>query len=128
MKLRLSHKRSLISLTIVFVWILIVWIVVYPSEGYFGEFIGVILVYYYTLGFAIMAFIIFFLLFAFGLIKSRNNFFYNFIGTLNLIWGIIGLFLSMIGEPDESFIPIILSFVCGCLIYKDIYNKELNYN
>ena len=59
--------------------------------------------------------------------RVRLYFIYNFFGTLNLCTGICGLILATIGDAGDYgilLVLVILSFLLGILIYKDIYTKE----
>jgi membrane protease YdiL (CAAX protease family) len=123
MKLLSSKRYTFISSLVIFSWIVFAWIAFYPTkEAFLGELTGLIFIYIYTLIFVISLAIIVLFLRAFRLDSFRKCFLYNFTGTLNWIWGLIGLVMTIIsgGPGDNSVLFILISFCLGYFIHNDM--------
>jgi len=124
MTLDKRHSNTLLSLVILIIWTGLVFLIAYPSRNAptndFGVIIYCILTLFVGLATGIVALIFRFL----KSIKDKSNFFYNFIGTLNICLGIVGLALAALNQLDKPWVILFaFSLFIGIFIMSDIYIK-----
>lgn len=121
----LNNKHSLFSILIITLWILFVFMYAYPSHNAPTDTFGLIIMCILTLFFALITGTIAIILRPVKNKKPSSNFIYNFIGTLNIIWGVLGISLAIFDTMKVQWILLfVLSLIIGVFIISDIYSKK----
>jgi type III secretory pathway component EscT len=119
------YKDSFISLGIILFLVGLSFALFYPSDSKLSKFLGVLIIYFLTIVFAITGGIA--TIITRPKAKFKYSFTYNFFATLNLTTGLIGLIFA-VGEADLFLILIIGSAVLGLLMFNDIYFSKQTSN
>jgi hypothetical protein len=125
MTLDKRYTSTLWSLLVIAIWTGFVFLIAYPSQNApiddFGVVIYCILTLFFGLATGAFVLIIRFLKFR----KGISNFYYNFVGTLNVCLGILCLTLASLNEMDRPWVILFaISFIIGLFILIDIYAKK----
>jgi hypothetical protein len=124
----LSRKsyNILLSLSIITIWTCIILIMSQPAEDKAVEELGLVLLIYYTLFFALSIGFIASAIRIIGFIKDSTNFLYNFTGVLNLCLGLLGIYLVVSNQLGEPWVLLFMfSFVIGVIIMFDVFMNRI---
>jgi hypothetical protein len=121
----LNHKHSLFSILIIILSIIFVFYYVYPSHNAPTDTFGLVIFCILTLFFALIIGLIAIILRPTKHYKHSSNFMYNFSGTLNIVWGILGILIAIFDTMEVQWIiSFVLSFGLGLFINSDIYYRK----
>ena len=118
--------NTLWSLLIILVWTGLIFLIAYPSQNAPTNDFGVIIYCIITLFFGLATGTLVLILRLIKLIDSESNFYYNFVGTLNICLGTLGLTLALLNQIDKPWVIFFaISFIIGLYIFITIYNKRI---
>lgn len=116
------HTNALLSILLIALWTVIVLLIAYPSHNAPTDTFGLVIYCIITLFFGLGAGVAVLLARLLKLMKNPDSFFYNFVGTLNVCLGVLGLVLTIQGDLDTNWIYLFaISFLIGLGISADIY-------
>ena len=122
MTLTKKQTGTLLSLFIIAVWTGLVFLLGYPSHNAPTDDFGVVIFCIITLFFGLAIGVIALAVRLFKLIKDKSNFYYIFVGTLDVCLGILGLTLAVLNRLDRPWIYLFaISFIIGLFITIDVY-------
>jgi hypothetical protein len=115
-------KKILYSMGIICVWLIILFVFLYPDNNGLGKGFAVIIFLLFTLFFAIALGVVVLILRLLNFLKI-SSFVFVFTGVLNLCMGIYGLSLLLFhGMNETNYILLhVGSFLIGLIIMEEIF-------
>ncbi|MEO6233111.1 MAG: hypothetical protein ABJB11_06660 [Ferruginibacter sp.] len=123
-------KNILYSFLAVITLGIIILLISYPDKQGLGNFFSATIYYILTLFTALGLGVVAFLLRLLGIFRNKSNFFYTFVGVLNLSIGILALVLDLFNKATEPyFIKLfLLSLGVGLVIALDLFvNNKIQF-